>query len=59
MDYVNDIMTTIGAAYSRGGADYYYHRPFEPERHGITDPKEVEAYAQGYDDETFRKDWGD
>lgn len=52
-------------AYSRGGADRYYRRKFEPSvlishlgrvRPAYT-PSEIAAYSEGWDNETERKEW--
>jgi len=62
-----------GGPYDRGGADYYYHRGWEPhyykggthtsERVGKADMTqlEIEAYNAGYDAamaDGGQKDWG-
>lgn len=56
-----------GGPWDRGSADAYYHRPKDPhkypdprgtgfgERVKLTDPEEIEAYNDGYDNETERK----
>jgi len=62
--------TRHGGPYDRGGADFYYGRPFDPhyfEAGTYTSPKitalspaEVEAYRAGYDaaaKDGARKEW--
>jgi hypothetical protein len=63
-----------GGPYDRGGADYFYGRPFEPhyfvgatytsDKVELADmtPDEITAYSAGYRDAEERgnqKDWGD
>jgi len=58
-----------GGPWDRGSADAYYGRPFDPHkfegatyttpRVKLTDPEEIEAYADGYHTTDDRKDWGD
>jgi len=60
--------TRHGGAFDRGGADYYYWRPYSPHYYvgatmtseKVTDltEEEVAAYKEGYESETERKDWG-
>jgi hypothetical protein len=46
-----------GSAYDRGGADAWYHRARRPHKWvdgrsvALTDPREIEDYNRGYDDE--------
>jgi len=61
--------TRHGGAYDRGGADRYYHRPFNPHYYvGDTEqsklvpvdemtPEEVDAYRRGFTECTERKEW--
>jgi len=66
--------TRHGGPYDRGGADYFYGRPFEPhyfvgatytsDKVELADmtPDEITAYSAGYRDAEERgnqKDWGD
>jgi len=65
-----EAFTRHGGAYDRGSADKYYGRGFNPHYFvGATynstmieevdmSEEEVEAYTQGYEDETDSKDWG-
>lgn len=64
-----------GSPYDRGGADAYYGRKFNPHKMianpaadapkgsrvpaPLTDPKEIEAYRAGWNDEDGRKDYGE
>lgn len=56
-----------GGPYDRGSADRYYGRGYDPHKYGaatysseriaLTDPEEIAAYAEGYEQETDRKIW--
>lgn len=58
-----------GSPYDRGSADSYYRRRRLPHKwpegtyHGkyviLTDPKEIEEYFLGYDENQDFKDWGE
>jgi len=59
-----------GSPYDRGRADSYYgrrHNPHKlvPNAHGghehekLTDPREIEDYGRGYDENTDKKDYGE
>lgn len=62
-------LTGHGSAYDRGSADKYYGRGFQPHyykgnsytsaRVGQTEMtgEEIEAYRNGYNEETDTKDW--
>lgn len=57
-----------GGARDRGSADAYYGRPKSPHKYEeatytskrivLTDPEEIEAYNEAYDNCDDRKDWG-
>ena len=59
--------TRHGDAYDRGSADRYYGRGYDPHKYeagtysskriALTDPEEIAAYAEGYEQETDRKIW--
>jgi len=72
--YMDDIIVTEklprhGGPQDRGGADAYYHRPYDPhyyvggsmqservEKDNMT-VGEIEAYKYGYENEVDRKEW--
>lgn len=64
---MSDTSKRHGGAYDRGSADRYYGRPFDPhkyeagtyssERIALTDPEEIAAYTEGYEQEQDRKIW--
>lgn len=63
-----DLSDRHGGPRDRGSADAYYGRPKNPHKykgptgHGpeikLTDPQEIAAYNDGYDNQEDRKDWG-
>jgi hypothetical protein len=63
-----DLTRRHGGPKDRGSADAYYGRPAEPHKYEggtgnspritLTDPAEIAAYMESYDNQEDRKDWG-